>query len=88
MKNANPQQRNSIGKKIKDIRRAKGGSSLVAQQAKDLVLSLQELRSLLWYRFYPWPRNFYMPKVQHYHSKKNQMKILKPKSLITKVKFQ
>ena len=32
----------------------------MAQQVKDLV-SLQWLKSLLWHRFDPWPRNFYMP---------------------------
>ena len=31
--------------------------SFVVQQVKDLVLSLQWLRSLLWCRFSPWPRN-------------------------------
>ena len=36
------------------------GGSLVAQQIKDLVLSLLWLRSLLWHRFDPWPRKFCM----------------------------
>ena len=36
-------------------------SALVAQQIKDLALSLPWLWSLLWLRFDPWPRNFYMP---------------------------
>ena len=36
-------------------------SSLVAQWVKDLVLSLQWPRVLLWLKFYPWPRNFHMP---------------------------
>ena len=40
------------------------GSSLVAQWVKDLVLSLQQLRSLLWCGFHPWPRNFCMLWVQ------------------------
>ena len=31
------------------------------QQVKDLVLSLQQLRSLLWHGFNPWPGNFHMP---------------------------
>ena len=35
-------------------------SSLVAQQVKDLVSSLQQLGSLLWHGFDPWPRNFRM----------------------------
>ena len=37
------------------------GSSLEVQQVKHLALSLQRLRSLLWLRFSPWPRNFSMP---------------------------
>ena len=36
-------------------------SSLVAQGVKDLVVSLLWLRSLLWYVFDRWPRNFPMP---------------------------
>ena len=44
-------------------------SSLVAQWVKDLALSLQQLESLLWHRFDPWPRNFYMPQVQQTISK-------------------
>ena len=39
-------------------------SCLVVQQVKDLALSVQELGSLLWHRFDPWPRNFHMPWVQ------------------------
>ena len=39
------------------------GISLVAQQVKDLVLSLQWHRSLLWHGFNPWPRNFHMAQV-------------------------
>ena len=31
------------------------------QQVKDLALLLQQLGSLLWHRFYPWPRNFHVP---------------------------
>ena len=37
-----------------------GWSSLVAQQVKDLVLSLQWLGLLLWHGFDPWPENFYI----------------------------
>ena len=33
----------------------------MAQQVKDLVLSLQWLRLLWWYRYHLWPRNFHMP---------------------------
>ena len=39
-------------------------SSLLAQQIKDLALSLQLLRSLLWLRFDPWPGNFCMLKAR------------------------
>ena len=41
----------------------RGESSLVAHQVKDLV-SLQQLRWLLWLRFDPWPRKFRLPRVQ------------------------
>ena len=41
-----------------------GGSSLVAQQGKDPVLSL------LWHRFSPWPGNFCMVWVQPKKKKK------------------
>ena len=33
----------------------------MAQPVKDLILSPQWLRSLLWLEFDPWPRNFPMP---------------------------
>ena len=46
------------------IRKLGTGSSLVAQQVKDLVLSLQQLGSLLWCGFDPWPRNFHMSREQ------------------------
>ena len=32
----------------------------MAQQVKDAMLSLLQLRSLLWCGFDPWPRNFHM----------------------------
>ena len=32
----------------------------MAQQVQDPVLSLQQLRSLLWHGFDPWPGNFCM----------------------------
>ena len=35
-------------------------SSCVAPSVKDLALSQQQLWSLLWHRFSPWPRNFHM----------------------------
>ena len=31
---------------------------------EDLALSLQQLGSLLWHKFNPWPRNLHMPRVQ------------------------
>ena len=40
------------------------GSSLMAQQVKDPVLSLLWFESLLWGWFHPWPRNFLMPWAQ------------------------
>ena len=40
------------------------GSFLVAQQIKDLVLSLLCLWIQLWHGFDPWPRNFHMPRAQ------------------------
>ena len=36
----------------------------MAQQVKDLALSLQWLESLVWHGFDPWPRNFHMPRAQ------------------------
>ena len=37
-------------------------SSPVAQEVKDLALSLQWLGSALWLGFNPWPQNFHMQK--------------------------
>ena len=34
--------------------------SSVVQRVKDLVLSLQQFRSLLWHKFSSWPGNFHM----------------------------
>ena len=43
----------------RDCRKKKNPwSSLVASRVKDLALLLLWLRSLLWYRFDPWPWNF------------------------------
>ena len=39
------------------------GNLPVVQRVKDLVLSLQQLKSLLWCGFDLWPRNFHMPQV-------------------------
>ena len=36
-------------------------SSIMVQQVKDLSLSLEQLWSLLWPGFNPWPRDFHMP---------------------------
>ena len=38
----------------------------MAQRTKDLVVSLQQLWSLLWRRFDPWPRTFHMLQVRSY----------------------
>ena len=38
--------------------KAARGVPVVAQRVKDPALSLQQLRSLLWHRFDPWPRTF------------------------------
>ena len=50
----------------------------MAQQVKDPVLLLQQLGSLLWRGFDPWPGNFHMPRVRkkNYNS---QGGILTPK---------
>ena len=37
----------------------------MVQQVKDPELSLQQLGSLLWLRFDPWPGNFHMQWVWH-----------------------
>ena len=44
----------------------------VAQQVKDLVLSLQWLGSLLRHRINPWPRNLLMRQVQPKKKKKKK----------------
>ena len=44
-------------------------SSLMAQQVKDLALSLKQLRSLLWHGFNPWPGSFCT------HKKINKQKV-------------
>ena len=35
----------------------------MAQQVKDLALSLQQLGSLLKHRFHPWPKDFHLQRV-------------------------
>ena len=42
----------------------------MAEGIKDLVLSLQQPRSLLWCEFHPWPGNFHMPHAQPKKKKK------------------
>ena len=37
------------------------GVLTVAQWIKDAVLSLQQLRLLLWHKFYLWPGDFHTP---------------------------
>ena len=50
--------------------------SLVVQWAKDLSFSLEQLRSLLWCRFDPWPGNFHMQQAQPKNSfKKSNFKL-------------
>ena len=50
----------------------KGGAGVPSQWAKDLELSLQQLRLLLWRRFYPWPGNFHVLQAQQKKKKKNK----------------
>ena len=45
---------------------------LVVQWVKDLALSLQKLRSLLWHGFIPWPKNFHMPQALKKKKKKKK----------------
>ena len=47
-------------------------SSPVAARVMDLTLSLQQLGSLLWHGFNPWPRNFHMPWVWQKKKKKKK----------------
>ena len=54
----------------------------MVQQVKDLALSLQQLRSLLWSRFDPWPRNFHMPWVQTKKKKKKRKEMEAQKAII------
>ena len=50
------------------------GSTLVAQQVKDLGLSLQQHGSLLCCRFDPWPRNFHILKAKPKKKARKQTK--------------
>jgi len=51
-------------------------SALVAQGLRDLVLSLQRLRSLLWHRIDPWPRNLCMLLAQPKKRRKRKPEVL------------
>ena len=44
----------------------------MAQQVKDLALSLQGLRSLLWHEFHPWPENLQVLSMQAKKKKKEK----------------
>ena len=54
-------------------------SSLMAQQVKDLALSQQQLRSLLWHGFDPWPRE--CPHATGTAKKEKGISICSPKGL-------
>ena len=64
--------RHSHGATCKDITTGWLGCSLVVQWVKDLTLSLQWLESLLWRRFDPWLRNFYVPQMWQKNKAKNK----------------
>ena len=53
-------------------------SSLVIQWVKDPALSVQQLGSLLWLGFNPWPRNLHMPWV--WPVKKRNGDLTKPRN--------
>ena len=59
-------------KEIFDFQKQAALSSLVVQQVKDPALSLMQLWSLQWHRFYLWPRNFHMPQAQPEKKKKKK----------------
>ena len=56
----------------------------MVQQVKDLALSPQWLRSLLWRRFDPWPGNVCMPQTWLLLQKKSKL-MQKKKSMINKI---
>ena len=47
----------------------------MAQQANDLIFSLQQITLLLWWAFSLWPRSFYMLRVWPKIKKKNTTKM-------------
>jgi len=62
----------------------------VAQQVKDLALSLQRLRLLLWHRFDPWLGNFHMPWAQakkKEEKRKKRKRTKKKKKKVHKTSF-
>ena len=54
----------------------------MAQQVKDMVLSLLWFRSVLWCGFSPWPGNFHMLWVWQKKKKKKKRKERKEKNFI------
>ena len=66
-------QNNIESLKIRDC------SSFVAHEIKDLALSLQWLRSMLWCRFDSWPVNFHMLPMWQKKKQKNKKKLNKLK---------
>ena len=56
------------------------GSSLVAQQVKDLALLLLWLRSLLWHEFNPWLKYSCRPRAQQ--KKKEEKEALRVLTLL------
>ena len=59
----------------RQIRADRVRSSLMVQWVKDLELSLQQLWSLLWGGFNPWPRNFHMPQGMARKKKKDHIEL-------------
>ena len=48
----------------------------MVQWVKDLVVSLQQLRMLLWHGFDSWPGNFHMPMAWLKKIKKKKLKLV------------
>ena len=63
-----------IMEKIKIIKKKMPRGVPCGSGVKNLVLSLQCLRLLLWRRFDPWPRNFHMPRGQPPQKEKQDAK--------------
>ena len=58
------------GQKRKKKEKRKKMNSPVVQRIKDMVLSLQQLGSLLWLKFDPWSGNFHVPRAWTKEKKK------------------